>query len=100
MPVLPVGSINLTSELARTGQAGSVSEDFVSFKDVIKKAIIDVNEAQKVTQEDMLKLAMGEVDDLHTIMLNAAKAELALHTLVQVRNKAIDAYNEIMRISL
>jgi flagellar hook-basal body complex protein FliE len=51
-------------------------------------------------QADTIKLATGNIDSLHTLTIDLAKAELAVQTLVQVRNKALDAYNEIMRITL
>jgi len=37
---------------------------------------------------------------LHTAMINAAKADITLQAAVQIRNKLLDAYNEIMRINL
>ncbi len=45
-------------------------------------------------------IATGQSDDLHTLMIDTAKADLALSTLVQVRNRALESYNEIMRMSL
>jgi flagellar hook-basal body complex protein FliE len=47
-----------------------------------------------------LLLSVGSLDDLHTLTIQTAKADLALETLVQLRNKALDAYNEIMKMPL
>lgn len=71
-----------------------------AFRDILQTLINNVKETEAVVNEDVAKLAAGEVDDLHTIVINAEKAELALELLTQVRNKAIDAYNEIMKITL
>jgi flagellar hook-basal body complex protein FliE len=49
---------------------------------------------------DAYKLSIGEMDDMHTMIINAAKADVALQTMVQLRNKFLDAYSEIMRTSL
>ena len=45
-------------------------------------------------------LATGQIDDAHTVPIAAAEAQLSVDLLVQLRNKAVEAYNELMRISL
>jgi len=50
--------------------------------------------------QDTYNLATGKTDDMHTIMINAAKADMALQTMVQLRNKIVEAYTEVMRINL
>ena len=59
-----------------------------------------MEQTEAATREDAYKLSIGEIDDLHTVMINAAKADIALQTMVQLRNKILDAYTEIMRINL
>jgi flagellar hook-basal body complex protein FliE len=76
------------------------TEEFIPFKDMLTDAINNVKSTQSTADKDMLKLASGQTDDLHSVMINSAKADLAIQTLVQVRNKAVEAYNEIMRINL
>ena len=80
--------------------AASESDSQPSFKDVFKEAYNAVTETQRVTQEDSVKLVMGEIDDLHTINLNAKKAQMAVQTFVAIKNTAVDAYKELMGISL
>ena len=53
-----------------------------------------------MAEQDILNVLSGQTDDLHTVIINSVKAELALQTLVQLRNKALESYNEIMRITL
>jgi flagellar hook-basal body complex protein FliE len=60
----------------------------------------NVNHAEATLKQDEMLVATGQSDDLHTVMIDAAKAELALSMLVQVRNKALDAYNEVMKMTL
>lgn len=71
-----------------------------AFENFLKSAVENANQTESETNAETLRIAAGESDSLHTLAINSAKAELALMTLVQVRNKALDAYNEIMRISL
>ncbi len=81
------------------GSAGS-EESSASFADLFKNAVETVGETEATVQKDQVLLATGEVDDPHTITINMAKADLALQALVQVRNRAIDAYKEIMQMPL
>lgn len=71
-----------------------------SFTDILKNAMENVEQTEAIANHDIELVATGQVDDLHTVMLDAAKAELALTMFVQVRNKALEAYNEIMNINL
>ncbi len=61
-------------------------------------------ELAKGTQEDLAKKqylqSIGEIDDTHTVPLAASQAELSLTMLVNLRNKALDSYNELMRMSI
>ena len=70
------------------------------FGKYLTDAISKINDTQQVAEKDKALVATGQVDNLHDIMIDSQKAELTLQYAVQVRNKVVDAYNEIMRISL
>lgn len=70
------------------------------FRELFQDVIENVEETEAVTEMDAYKLSVGEMDDMHTMIINAAKADIALQTMVQLRNKFLDAYSEIMRTSL
>jgi len=46
------------------------------------------------------KLATGEINDLHQVMIAAEKANISLQFVIQVRNKAVEAYQEVMRMQV
>lgn len=71
-----------------------------SFADTLKEAIGNVNELQKESNAKVEALATGRTDDIAGVMLTAEKAEIALRAMVQVRNKIIDAYQDIMRMQV
>ncbi|MGI5891303.1 MAG: flagellar hook-basal body complex protein FliE [Bacillota bacterium] len=75
-------------------------EKFSSFTDFFQQALDQVKLTEDQVQQDILNMATGEANNLHDITINIAKADLALQTFVQIRNKALDAYNEVMRITL
>ncbi|MGJ4850819.1 flagellar hook-basal body complex protein FliE [Bacillota bacterium Meth-B3] len=71
-----------------------------SFGDTLMQSLSDIAKTQSAVQSDAVALATGKSDALHNITINAAKADLAITTVVSLRNKALEAYNEIMRITL
>lgn len=71
-----------------------------SFAETLTDAISNVNELQKNSDEKIQQLATGRTDDIAGVMITAEKADIALKTMVQVRNKIIDAYQEIMRMQV
>ncbi|MFN8847785.1 MAG: flagellar hook-basal body complex protein FliE [Bdellovibrionales bacterium] len=78
--------------------SGTTSE--TSFADTLKNAISEVNQLQQVSNKKMQDLSVGRTDNVADVMIAAEKADVALRVMVQVRNKIIDAYNEIMRMQL
>ena len=97
-----IGQINpnlQVPEIARPRAAGK-SEDGASFGDVLKDAISTVNELQKQSDHEIQKLMTGETEDLHTTMIAVQKADLSFQMMMQVRNKIVQAYQEIMRMQV
>jgi flagellar hook-basal body complex protein FliE len=70
------------------------------FRKIFDGLIRDVEETEAVAEQDAYLLSVGAMEDPHTAMINAAKAELTLSTMVQIRNKVLDVYSEIMRINV
>jgi len=85
----PVGGANAT------GGSGAVS-----FADTLKEAVNNVNELHVEADRKAQELATGKTDDIAGVMIATEKADIALRTMVQVRNKIIDAYQEIMKMQV
>jgi len=71
-----------------------------SFVSHLKDSISQVNELVDQADKASLNLAAGKAENLHDAMIAMEKAESAFKLLVQVRNKVIDAYNEIIRMQV
>lgn len=74
------------------------SKDSPSFMDHLEEGIKTVNDAQKFSDKKSVNLATGKEKNIHETMLAASQAELSFNLMVQIRNKAIEAYQEIMRM--
>jgi len=100
MFITPLDGISPLGQTAKQTSANEAAGAGGAFKEMLSGLIESVNEADRISKNDIYKIASGNADDLHTIMINSARAEIATLMAVQVRNKILDAYNEIMRITL
>jgi len=70
------------------------------FGAVLKDAISTVNELQKRSDQEIQKLMTGESEDLHNTVIAMQKADLSFQMMMQVRNKIVQAYQEIVRMQI
>ena len=71
-----------------------------SFGDILKDAVADVNDLQVNADSMVKKLALGDVNDVSEVVLSVQKAEMALKMLLEIRNKLVDSYEQLGRISV
>jgi flagellar hook-basal body complex protein FliE len=71
-----------------------------AFGDILKDAISTVNDLQKQSDQEIQKLMTGESQDLHNTVIAMQKADLSFQMMMQVRNKIVQAYQEIMRMQV
>ena len=71
-----------------------------SFGQYLVNALKEVNTLQKKSDAMNAALAAGEVDDISQVVIAGQKAEIALQLTMQVRNKALSAYQELMRMQV
>jgi flagellar hook-basal body complex protein FliE len=72
----------------------------VSFKDVMNGFLNDVNGLQQKADESIKRLASGEITDVHQVVTASEEAKVAFNMMMEIRNKVMDAYQEVMRIRL
>ncbi|MGQ9652884.1 MAG: flagellar hook-basal body complex protein FliE [Thermodesulfobacteriota bacterium] len=75
-------------------------EGDVTFQKVFQEALEEVNSLQHQANQAIKELAVGNGQDLHKTMIMLEKADLSFRLMMQVRNKLLDAYQEIMRMPL
>ena len=90
-------SSNLTSEISSLrGNIGIQEQsDTTSFDNLLGKSMTLLNETHLASDAATQSLIMGDGENLHDIMIKATEAQLALDLAVQVRNKSLEAFNEI-----
>jgi flagellar hook-basal body complex protein FliE len=70
------------------------------FADYLKDAVENIENLDAIKAQDAYDLAIGNTDDLAAVAINSQKYDLAVQLMVQMRNKMLDSYSEIMRISI
>lgn len=108
MFIVPMTGINDFTEIAKIGKISTdkVSENTavpssdVPFADFFKQAVDNVKQTQTVVEQDNVNAMLGNIDNTAQVSINLEKATIAMDLLIQSRNKALDAYNEIMRINV
>ena len=70
------------------------------FGEIFKQALGEVNAAQAESDKLTNQLVTGEVKDIHEVMIASQKASLSLQLTLQVRNKVVEAYQEVMRMQV
>ncbi len=96
-----IKAVNLISP-ALTGPTATTTKPIDqsgSFGDLLRAALQDVNQLQVDADYTARELLLGRVD-LHQAVIAMEKASLAMDLTIQVRNKLIEAYQEIMRMQI
>ncbi len=83
---------------AEQGRQVTPDQAAKEFSQFLSEALGKVAQAQREAADATRRLATGEIRDVAEVMIASEKATLALQLTVQVRNKVLEAYHEIMRM--
>lgn len=70
------------------------------FLDILNKTLVELNDTQLKADKAVADLATGEITDIHQAAIAIGKAETSMKLMLEIRNKAINAYKEISRTQL
>ncbi len=70
------------------------------FAGALREAVEKVSQLQQNSGQEIQRLITGESEDLHKTLLAVQRSELSFELLMEVRNKVVQAYQEIMRIQV
>lgn len=101
-----MNSINAIGPIGDIGAVGKINKiqpnpaGGASFADTLKKFVSDVNTMQGKADESIQKMASGEITDVHQVMTAVEEANVSFNMMMEIRNKVMDAYQEIMRMRI
>jgi flagellar hook-basal body complex protein FliE len=95
LPIAPVSGISLpTAPGLETKASGG------AFQDVFANAVRGVEATGQAASATVEQFLAGEGGELHSVILATQRAELSFDLMLQMRNKVVSAYQEIMRMQM
>lgn len=76
------------------------SDEVELFSDVFRNVVNQVYTTQADVENKQYLLATGQLDNVHTLPIAEMKASISLDILISLRNKALETYNELMKINV
>ena len=98
---MQIASLDNVKQLIRS--TNNIEKNNNIFEEVLNSAMAmvnDTNSLQNKANQSSIDFAAGKIDSIHDVMIAQEKANISLQYTVEIRNKVLDAYNEIMRIQL
>lgn len=93
-PIQPMEKMELSANEVKVETSSS------SFSDILSSAVQELEAAQAQSNADSMKLALGDVDDIAQVQINAMKTSTMVQTAVQLTTRAVNAYKEIMQMQI
>lgn len=97
--IAPIQKLNALQEFSAAGNSQTQPAG-LPFQSLFQEAVNNVKQTDSALNQEVYQMTTGQSDNLHDIVIASQKASLSVELLVQMRNKALDSYNEIMRMSV
>ncbi len=95
------GVISTNDSNRQAGASSTVSgSGQIPFQNVFQTAIEQVKETQADVENKQYLLATGQLEDAHTLPIAESKAQISLDMMISLRNKALESYNELIKMNL
>ena len=98
--VAPITSLFPTQSVSQPVDPTTPTVGTPSFSQTLQTAFDNVNSAQNHASDLAKDFAIGRTSDIHGVMIASQQATIALRLTTQVRNKVVEAYQEVMRTSM
>lgn len=98
VPISPLQFKEDTDALNAGKVFGDTGADM--FRQMFQTLVSEAADAEKTFEQQKLLLATGQIEDAHTVTIAGSYAQLSVDMLVSMRNKALESYNELMRLNI
>ena len=105
MDFTPIQNIQPITSLEQLNSVNTVKEESSAvqsnpFKSMFVEAIENVKQTDAAKNQAVYDLATGNTDNIHDVIIASTQATLSVDLLVNLRNKALDAYTELMNMNV
>jgi len=99
MPIPAIGAVSgIGASTGVQAASGTQATGGAAFGNALTGAIDDLQQLQGTSDKLAVQAVTGNLDDIHDATLASTRAQVTLELVAGVRNKAVDAFNEIMRM--
>ena len=96
----PISNELLAQTISAQSVTGVTSAQSGSFANMVSRGLEQVNEQLLTSEADLQTLASGDVQNLHQIMIRMEESRLSFQLLLQVRNRLLESYQDIMKMQV
>jgi len=100
MPIGAISSVGALPALSATRPAASAPNAVEGFQNMLSDAVQKLQQGQAEADLSVARLAAGEPLDLHSVALAVEESSLSFQLALQVRNKLVEAYQEVTRMQV
>lgn len=97
---MPISPVRMPAGVPSLQPGGGIKSPAGSFQSVLSDAIGRVQQFQEASQSSIDKFLSGEDQEVHKVALATQQAELSFDLFMQIRNKVVSAYQEVMRMQM
>lgn len=92
----PLNQTLPTTEEVRTSGPGQTP----SFNQIVSQYLEETNELQLKAGEVVRQMAAGQIENVHEVMIAVEKSRVSLELVIEIRNRLLEAYRELMRMQV
>ena len=100
MQIKPIDINQIRQQLEADKKTAGTNPGQSDFASTLEQAMQPVAEAEAAAKVEQVNLLTGEGSSIHSVVMAAEKADIALRLTMQIRTKVLDAYNEVMRMQI
>ncbi|MBC3911127.1 flagellar hook-basal body complex protein FliE [Undibacterium umbellatum] len=100
MQVASISQFIAPSAIASIEPLANAAAPAQSFGNMVSQGLAQVNEQLQTSQADLQALATGEVQNLHQVMIRMEESRLSFQLMLQVRNRLLESYQDIMKMQI
>ena len=95
-----IDSIGARNLVARPVPNAGRGKSDVGFRAVLTEQLLQMNEQQLQADSAVAALATGETEDINSVVMQMAEADLSFRLAIEIRNRLLESYQEIMRLQV
>lgn len=100
MAIAPIQPLQPAQSLASIEPLKPAASGAGDFGQLVGNVLQDVNRSQNQASDAVAQLAAGKTDNVHQVMIALGKAEVSFNYMLEVRNRLLDAYKQVMQMPI